>query len=94
MVSAVFRPVGAVATSELEVQRSAIDAGSHDNSGIVTAEGAEPANVPSVMSRVSGDTKSAVKESGRYVGRHVVPLASRVCVHMLIDTHNNIHVCS
>ena len=68
-VSAIFRPVEAVARSELDVQRSVLDTDIQGSVGVATAD-----------SGVRADVKSIVKESGRYIGRHMSPLASRVRV--------------
>ena len=77
-VSAIFRPVEAVARSELDVQRSILDTGIQGNVGVAATDCAESANAPSVVGGVRGELKNVLKESGRYIGRHMSPMASRV----------------
>ena len=57
--------------SELDVQRSVLGSGSHDNSGVTTATDAESAFVPSVVGGVSGDLKKDYN-----VGKHITSRVS------------------
>ena len=81
IVSAIFRPVAAVATSEHDVQRSVVDTGNCDNNGVGVTESADSANAPSVVGGVSGETRNILMESGRYIGNQ---MANRVCVRTCV----------
>ena len=80
-MSAIFRPVAAVATSEHDVQRSIVDTGNCDNNGVGVTESADSANAPSVVGGVSGETRNILMESGRYIGNQ---MANRVCVRTCV----------
>ena len=73
IVSAIFRPVAAVARSELDVQRAVPDIqvtpeDHHRNSMIMTADdSADSAIPPSVVGRVSDVSRNMLKDSGRYI---------------------------
>ena len=74
IVSAIFRPVAAVARSELDVQRAVPDIqvtpdDHHRNSVITTADdSADSATVPpSVVGGVSDVSRNVLKDSGRYI---------------------------
>ena len=73
-VSAIFRPVQAVARSELDVhqalqdvQVTAASADHHRSSVITTADGAQSAIPPSVVGGVSDSSRNVLKDSGRYI---------------------------
>ena len=73
IVSAIFRPVAAVARSELDVQRVVPDIqvtpeDHHRNSVITTADdSADSAIPPSVVGRVSDVSRNMLKDSRRYI---------------------------
>ena len=71
-MSAIFRPVKAVAMSELEVQRSVQDTSSHDDSGGVTTQDAESAAALSVVGGASSDLKKAGKHITSRVGGEII----------------------
>ena len=70
-VSAIFRPVPAVARSELDVQQRAvpeIQVTDHRRDTVITtAEGAESAIPPNVVGGHSEVSRNVLKDSGRYL---------------------------
>ena len=93
-VSAIFRPVQAVARSELDVQRALPDiqvtAVDHHRSSVITAvDSAESAVSPSVVGGVGNVSRNMLKDSGRYI---VGALAgSRVREAKKINVHPEFH---